>query len=64
MTRRRQRGVYDNMDYRDVTSVKANGIESPQSEHYRSNMRYENNLNKDHSPGTFCNSYCLFYRSK
>lgn len=40
-TNTRKRGVYDNMDYRDVTKLKANGMESPESAHYRHKMNYE-----------------------
>lgn len=40
-TKLRNRGFYDNLDYRDVTRVKKNGMDSPESSNYRLKMSYE-----------------------
>ena len=40
-----ERGNYSNLDYRDVTSVKHNGMDSPESSRYKLKMNYgRNNL--------------------
>ena len=41
----RNRGEYNSYDYRDVTLVKHNGMESVQSEKYKPNINYGNSNN-------------------
>jgi hypothetical protein len=43
-TKRRQRGIYDNMDYRDVTLVKKNGMDSNDSYKIRLKMNFESKV--------------------
>ncbi|CAI2361890.1 unnamed protein product [Moneuplotes crassus] len=49
LTKRRRRGIYDGMDYRDVTKVKKSGMDSVESHNFHLNHDYSKNTDNNMS---------------